>query len=147
MKKKTGKSKRRSDCPISFALDIFGDKWSLLIVRDIIFRGKTSYGEFLESEEHIATNILANRLALLENAEIIEKTAHTKDKRKDIYTLTRKGIDLLPMLLEVSLWSAKYDPQTGAPKKFVSQLKKDKKRLIEQIRVGIKKNKFLFKQE
>ena len=137
MKKRTEKSKRRSNCPISFALDIFGDKWSLLIVRDIVFRGKTSYGEFLESQEHIATNILANRLARLENAGIIKKIANTKDKRKDIYMLTQKSIDLLPVLLEISIWSAKYDPKTGAPREFISQARKDRTHLINKIKTNL----------
>lgn len=146
MKQRVSKSKRRSDCPISFALDIFGDKWSLLIVRDIVFRGKASYGAFLKAEEHIATNILADRLALLESAGIIEKTANTTDKRKDIYALTRKGIDLLPVLLEISIWSAKYDPKTGAPREFISQARKDRECLIKQIKHDIKRNKFLFQE-
>jgi len=135
--------KRRSDCPLSFALDIFGDKWSLLIVRDIMFRGKTSYGEFLKSEEHIATNILADRLALLESAGIIEKTSDTKDKRKDIYTLAQKGIDLLPSLIEITLWSAKYDPKTATPKEFLARARKDKTALIKEIKANLKRNKFL----
>jgi len=147
MKKDRGKSKRRSDCPLSFALDIFGDKWTLLIVRDIMFRGKTSYGEFIESEEHIATNILADRLALLESAEIIEKTADTKDKRKDIYTLTQKGIDLLPALIEITLWSAKYDSKTATPKEFVTQAKNNREELIKQIKDGHKQGKFLREQK
>jgi len=147
MKKNQRKSKRRSDCPLSFALDIFGDKWTLLIVRDIMFRGKRSYGEFLESEEHIATNILADRLTLLESTGIVDKNANAKDKRKDIYTLTKKGIDLLPSLIEITLWSAKYDPKTATPKEFVDQAKKDKEQLIKQIRDGLKQNKFLREQK
>lgn len=146
MKKGVGKPKRRSDCPISFALDIFGDKWSLLIVRDIVFRGKTTYGDFFKSKEHIATNILADRLALLVRAGIIRKTASTKDKRKDIYSLTQKGIDLFPVLLEVSIWSAKYDPRTGAPRAFISKARKDRKYLIKQIKNDIKHNKFLLQE-
>jgi len=139
--------KRRSDCPLSFALDIFGDKWSLLIVRDIMFRGKTSYGEFLESEEHIATNILADRLTLLESAGIIEKTTDTKDKRKDIYTLAQKGIDLLPALIEITLWSAKYDPKTATPKEFLVRAKNNREKLIKQIKDGLKQGKFLREQK
>ena len=146
MKKRAGKPKRRSDCPISFALDIFGDKWSLLIVRDIVLLGKASYGNFLKSKEHIATNILANRLALLESAGIIKKTLNTKDKRKDIYALTRKGIDLLPVLLEISIWSAKYDPKTGASRKFISQARKDRGCLIKQIKNNIRRGRFLFQE-
>jgi DNA-binding HxlR family transcriptional regulator len=146
MKTRAGKPKRRSDCPISCALDIVGDKWSLLIVRDIVLRGKASYGKFLKSAEHIATNILANRLALLEGAGIVKKTLNEEDKRKDIYALTTKGIDLLPMLLEMSIWSAKYDPKTGASREFISQARKDRERLIKQIKSDIKRGKFQFQE-
>ena len=136
--------KRRSDCPISFALDIFGDKWSLLIIRDLVFRGKVHYGDFLESDEHIATNILADRLQTLERFGIITKAKDTKVKNKIIYSLTKKGIDLLPMLIEMILWSAKYDPKTAAPKEFVAQARKDKKRLIQDIIKNIKRGDFIY---
>ncbi len=124
---------RRSDCPISFALDRFGDKWSLLIIRDLLFKEKSSYGEFLASEEKIATNILSDRLQTLQQAEIIKKIANKQDKRKDIYRLTKKGIDLLPILIEIILWSAKYDPQSAASKDFVSKTREDKNKLIQDI--------------
>src|SRR5258708_11401605 len=124
---------RRSDCPISCALDRFGDKWSLLIIRDLLFKEKSSYGEFLASEEKIATNILSDRLQTLQQAEIIKKIANKQDKRKDIYRLTKKGIDLLPILIEIILWSAKYDPQSAASKDFVSKTREDKNKLIQDI--------------
>ncbi len=129
--------KRRSDCPISFALDIFGDKWSLLVLRDLMFKGKSSYGEFLKSEEGMATNILADRLRVLEYAGIIRKTASKQDKRKDIYKLTAKGIDLLPVLVEIVLWSAKYDPETAAPKEFIANAHDDKEKLLRKIRKNL----------
>src|SRR5689334_10657304 len=103
------KQQRRSNCPISFILEILGDTWSLLIVRDIVYFGKRTYGEFLESEERIATNILANRLANLEQNGILVKKPHPEDKRKEIYSLTEKGLDLIPLLLEMANWSAKHD--------------------------------------
>ncbi len=139
--------KRRSDCPTSFALDIFGDKWTLLIVRDILFRGKKTYGDFLNSEEGIATNILADRLELLEQANIIQKTADKLDSRKNIYSLTQKGEDLLPLFLEITLWSAKYDPKTGAPKEFVQWLKKDKKGFIKYIKECLRKGETLVNEK
>lgn len=138
---------RRSNCPVAFALDIFGDKWSLLIVRDIMFSGKKSYGEFLSSDEHIATNILAQRLAWLECAQIINKTVDPQDKRKDIYSLTPKGLDFLPVMLEIVQWSAKYDPDTGAPKEFVAQLTEEKEQVARRLREGIEKGKFAFKKD
>src|SRR5260370_21300313 len=100
------KQEKRSDCPISFALETFGDRWSLLIVRDIVYFGKKTYGEFLESEEWIATNILASRLVQLEEKGILVKMPHELDKRKEVYMLTEKGLDLIPILVELADWSA-----------------------------------------
>jgi len=138
---------RRSDCPIGFALDVFGDRWTLLIVRDLMFFGKVSYGDFLSSEEGIATNILADRLETLERAGIVKKARDTTNKTKFIYSLTAKGIDLLPALIEVILWSAKYDSHTAAPKEFVAQAKNNRKELTKQIRTAVKQKKVLFEPE
>ena len=138
---------RRSDCPIGFALDVFGDRWTLLIVRDLMFFGKVSYGDFLSSEEGIATNILADRLETLERAGIVKKARDTTNKTKFIYSLTAKGIDLLPALIEVILWSAKYDSHTAAPKGFVAQAKNNRKELTKQIRTAVKQKKVLFEPE
>lgn len=138
------KTARRSDCPINFALETFGDTWSLLIIRDLMFFGKTYYGDFFKSDEKIATNILADRLSRLEQVGIIRKIPNTKDKRQDAYRLSEKGIDLLPMLLEIIVWSAKYDSKTAAPKDFVAQAKNHREQLIKQIRTGLKQGKILF---
>jgi len=126
--------KRRSDCPISYALDLFGDKWSLLVMRDILFRQKTHYREFLGSEEGIATNILADRLSRLESAGLIRKTDDDPRSGKQAYVATAKGHDLVPVLLEMMLWSAKYDPHTGAPPVLIAELKKDRARVARGIR-------------
>lgn len=125
--------KRRSDCPISFALEIFGDRWTFLIVRDLMFKGKHFYGEFLLSEEGIATNILSDRLTSLENNGIIGKSSDPSHKQKIMYSLTQKGIDLVPVLVEMIMWSAKYDKQSAVDKQFVKIVKKDKVGLIEEI--------------
>src|ERR1043166_966617 len=98
----------RSQCPISTALDIFGDKWTLLVIRDLLFNEKKTYGEFLNSEEKIATNVLADRLALLEMSRIITRHKHPDNKLKIVYRLTQKGIDLIPVLVEIIAWSEKY---------------------------------------
>lgn len=98
----------RSDCPVSFALDFFGDKWTLLIIRDLVFEGKKFYKDFLNSKEGIATNILSNRLKKLQQAGIIESAVYEPLKTKKVYSLTQKGKDLVPVLLEMMLWSAKY---------------------------------------
>jgi DNA-binding HxlR family transcriptional regulator len=131
--KKTG---RRSDCPICFALEAFGDAWSLLIVRDIVFWGKKTYGDFLKSKEGIATNILAARLAFLEQKGILHKTPHPTDKRKDVYVLTEKGLDLVPVLLELVAWGAKHDPKADALKKkeFVAEIHNHREETIDKIR-------------
>ncbi|SRR6266487_2463058 len=130
MKKKI---KRRSDCPISFALENFGDKWSLLIIRDLMFKNKRTYGEFLNSEEKIATNILADRLSMLECAGLIKSKIDKEKKSKYNYELTDKGIDLVPVLLEIVLWSATHDKQTAAPKEFVNRVRNDKESFIKEI--------------
>ena len=127
------KHKRKSDCPINFALELFGDKWTFLIVRDLMFKGKHYYGEFLQMEENIATNILADRLVLLEESGIVSRTIDEAHNSKKIYKLTKKGIDLLPVLTEVILWSAKYDKQSAVDAKFVREAKKDKASLLLKI--------------
>lgn len=130
--------KRKSDCPINFALEIFGDKWTFLIVRDLMFKGKHYYGEFLQMEEKIATNILADRLVLLEETGIVTRTIDDAHNSKKIYKLTQKGIDLLPLLTETILWSAKYDKMSAVDKKFVSQVKKDREGLFAKITESLK---------
>lgn len=95
----------RSDCPLNFGLEIFGDKWTLLIIRDLLFFGKRHYNEFLSSEEGISTNILADRLNMLEEEKIIRKEQDATHKQKMAYSLTPKGADLLPVLVEIGKWS------------------------------------------
>jgi DNA-binding HxlR family transcriptional regulator len=116
---------RKSDCPIHFALEIFGDAWTLLIIRDLMFKGRISYTDFLRAEEGIATNVLADRLVRLEQDGIIEKEVGSGRGTGSRYWLTPKGIDLLPVLLEIVGWSAKYDPKTAADPTFVRRLRSD----------------------
>ncbi len=130
------KINKRSECPISSALDIFGDKWSLLIIRDLAFTPKCTYNEFLSSDEKIATNILADRLKLLEQAGIINKTDHPKSKAKVKYHLTERGIDLVPILIEMILWSDKYLVISTQAKAFAKELRKNKSVIL----AGIFKN-------
>ena len=91
---------------MNFAVETLGDKWSLVILRDIIFHGKCTYGEFLRSDEKIATNILASRLDYLEKERLISKSEHETDRRKDVYRITERGIELVPVLIEMTAWSA-----------------------------------------
>ena len=135
------KKNRRSLCPINFALEMFGDTWSLLIVRDIIRFHKSTYGEFLDSEEKISSNILADRLARLAEVGIIKKIPDKNDRRKDRYVLTQKGIDLYPLLMEIMLWSAKYDSKTTVSKDFIARAKKDREGLIKEKQEGVIKFK------
>ncbi|MDI5899507.1 winged helix-turn-helix transcriptional regulator [Flavobacterium yafengii] len=132
------KNKIRSECPISCVLDIFGDKWSLLIIRDMIFFNKNTYGDFLKSEEKIATNILASRLQGLEENGIIKKLDHPDSKAKVLYILTQKGIDLLPVLLEIHFWADKYFSLPTEIKAKIKEAKKDKSEFIKSMTKDLK---------
>ena len=124
---------KRSNCPILFALDIFGDKWSLLIMRDILIRGRRHYKDFLYAGEGISTNILADRLQQLERQGLIAKRRDEDNKRQFIYTPTQKGLELVPMLMEIIEWSAKYDPDTDAPQWYIERLKTNRESVIQEI--------------
>ncbi|MCG8017713.1 MAG: helix-turn-helix transcriptional regulator [Candidatus Thiodiazotropha sp. 'RUGA'] len=124
---------RRSDCPISNALDFVGDKWSLLILRDLIFFNKHSYLEFLNSPEKMATNILSSRLEKLEKDGLIAKRVDPNDRRKKVYELTPAGKDMLPIMLEMIVWSSKYDPNIDTPKKLIKRAKNDRENLIREL--------------
>ena len=123
--------KRRSGCPLNASVEMLGDRWSLLILRDMMLRGFSSYKQFLSSYEGIATNILADRLRRLEEYGIVETRADVQDGRKVIYVLTRKGVDLAPVMAEMVLWAAAHEP-TGN-QALVRALKKDKQGLVDQI--------------
>jgi DNA-binding HxlR family transcriptional regulator len=130
----------RSHCPINFIVEVIGDKWTLLIVRDIAFWGKLTFGEFSASKEGIASNILALRLERLLNEGVLAKTEHPTDRRKDIYSLTEKGLDLIPLLLEMVSWSEKYDVGSEARKQkaFVSRIRNDREILLKEVRKTVK---------
>jgi DNA-binding HxlR family transcriptional regulator len=128
------KSKKRSECPISCSLDVWGDKWSLLIIRDLMFNNKCTYGDFLKSPEGIATNILASRLQSLEENGIIEKSDHPDSKAKILYKLTEKGIDLLPIFVEIYMWAEKYFTVSEEIRAVIKEAKKDKELYIESIK-------------
>lgn len=128
----------RSDCPISSALDYVGDRWSLLVIRDIAFTGKQSYSALLDSAEGIATNILSSRLNSLEQNGIIEKQADPNDGRKKVYSLTEAGKDLLPILIEMIVWSAKHHPEgLDIPSGLVQMAEKDRATLLGNLRERI----------
>jgi DNA-binding HxlR family transcriptional regulator len=130
--KKKASPKWRSGCPLNASVEILGDRWSLLIIRDMMLRGFRSYKEFLESYEGIATNILADRLRELIAHGIITTERDPSDGRKMIYSLTAKGIDLAPVLTEMVLWAAAHEDT--ANQALVRQIQKDKRQFISAIR-------------
>jgi DNA-binding HxlR family transcriptional regulator len=129
---------RRSGCPISISLELFGDRWSLLVVRDLMFKGLCTFGEFAAGEG-IATNVLADRLARLEGAGIIARQRDPADGRKVRYRLTRKGMELAPVLVELVLWAARHEA-TDAPPELVGRMAADRAGFIaglwEQLQDG-----------
>jgi len=135
-----------SHCPVHFGLESIGDRWSLLIVRDIVFFGKKTYGEFLKAGEGIATNVLASRLEFLESIDVLKKTPHKGDRRKDIYSLTEKGLDLIPIMFEIVRWSATHDPKSEALQQpaFVKRLKRNPGKLIRETRELVRSGGSLF---
>lgn len=129
---------RRSNCPISNVLDHVGDKWSLLILRDLIFFNKNSYSDLKNSDENMATNILSSRLERMEENGLISKQADANDKRKKVYTLTQAGRDMLPILLEMIVWSSKYDAGSDIPAIIIERMENDREQLINDLNANIK---------
>lgn len=144
--KTTSKEDIRSHCAVNYGVEIFGDRWSLLIIRDIVFVGKKTYGQFLKSEEGIATNVLAARLAFLEEQGILSKAPSPDDRRKDFYTLTEKGLDLIPMVLNIVLWSAKHDAKSYVrrSKEFLARLSQNPMQVSEEVKALVRKGECIF---
>jgi DNA-binding HxlR family transcriptional regulator len=126
------RTKPRSRCPLNVSVEILGDRWSLLIIRDMMLRGFRSYTQFLDSYEGIATNILAHRLKQLEGYGIIARQQDPLDGRKHIYTLTEKGMDLAPVLTEMVLWTAAHEQHQNP--ELIRQIKKDKQKFLAGVR-------------
>lgn len=124
--------KPRSGCPLSYTLDFMGDKWSLLIIRDMALNNKSTYGEFLNADEQIATNILADRLSMLETYGFVTKRVAADKKSKFVYRLTEKGISLVPVIIEIGLWGSIYNPP-GLNAQLLSALQQDKEGTIQRI--------------
>jgi DNA-binding HxlR family transcriptional regulator len=125
----------RSACPISLALEIFGDAWSLLVVRDLMFKGRKTFRELLDAGEGIATNVLAERLDRLEANGILERGRDPEDARRQLYRLTPKGMDLAPVLVEMVLWSA-HHLDTDAPPRTVAAMRADREGFLEEVRAA-----------
>src|ERR1700741_421347 len=124
----------RSHCPISYALDFVGDRWTLLVLRDLILGRKRYFREFLESSEKIATNILASRLKQLEAAGVVPRATDPEHARRVVYTPTGKALDLLPAMVELVRWGAKYDPKSDAPAQVLKGITKDRDGFVAQVR-------------
>ena len=135
---------RKSFCPINFSLETFGDPWSLLIVRDIVYFGKHTYKEFLASEERITTSVLADRLESLQNHGILKKVRNTTDKRKEIYTLTDKGLDLIPVLLEMANWGVRFNPEGTPPVDWIARVIDDRESMVKLVRDTVRKGGAVF---
>lgn len=125
--------KRRSGCPVSISLEIFGDRWSLLIIRDLMVRGFRTFKEFESAGEGIATNILADRLRRLEAAGILAEERQTGDKRRVDYRLTKKGIDLAPVLLELLIWGSRHE-EASAPCAIIEKMAANRERVLAEVR-------------
>ena len=120
----------RSTCPINFGLEIFGDPWTLLIVRDMVFNDKRTYSDFLKSAEGIATNVLADRLVRLETVGLIQKTTQTDGK--PAYRLTERGIELVPVLVELIIWGADNGKADQGLADWVAHIEADKPAAIAE---------------
>ncbi|MGC1652886.1 MAG: helix-turn-helix domain-containing protein [Candidatus Sulfotelmatobacter sp.] len=131
VRKKAG-PKRRSECPLNASVEMLGDRWSLLIIRDMMLQGARTYKTLLECYEGIATNILADRLQKLTAYGIVITKPDPSDGRRLIYSLTRKGIDLAPVLTEMVLWAAAHE-DTGN-QALVRQMRADKEKFLAGVR-------------
>ncbi|NDL66068.1 transcriptional regulator [Enterobacteriales bacterium SAP-6] len=144
--KTTTKEDFRSHCAVNYGVEIFGDRWSLLIIRDIVFAGKKTYGAFLKSEEGIATNVLASRLAFLEMRGILSRAPSPDDGRKDFYTLTEKGLDLIPIVLSIVLWSARHDAKSyvRGQKEFIARISQHPVQVSEEVKALVRNGGCIF---
>lgn len=127
------KVKRRSGCPVSISLEMLGDRWSLLIIRDLMVRGYRTFKDFQGSSERIATNILADRLRKLEAGGIVSAQKEKTDGRRINYRLTEKGIDLAPVLLDLLVWAARHE-ETGAPCAVIDNMEKNREQILAEAR-------------
>ncbi|TGK14065.1 transcriptional regulator [Leptospira fletcheri] len=134
------KKSGRSSCPIGLSLDILGDRWTLLILRDILLRGMTRYKDFLEAGEGIATNLLAQRLLWLEEQGLITKTDDPANGKQFIYAPTPKSLDLLPVLWDLSRWGLKHLPDAKS-NPLADRMLKNEAKFQEKIRAKFTQHK------
>jgi DNA-binding HxlR family transcriptional regulator len=132
---------------VNFALEAVGDPWSLVIVRDVVFHGKHTFCEFLASEERITTSVLADRLAALVRTGILAKQRSTADRRRESYTLTDKGLALIPILVELANWGLRYDPEVVANPLWVDKIRADREGLYRLIHDTVSAGGAVFRGE
>lgn len=134
------KIQKRSNCPVSYCLDFIGDKWVLIIIRDILFHKKHSYKSFLESTEGMATNVLGDRLKMLTEKGFINSEVDPSKKSMKIYSITQKGKDLLPIILEMMVWSSKhgsFGDDSDRLNKFAKRIEDDRNEILELMYNGL----------
>ncbi|WP_337659820.1 winged helix-turn-helix transcriptional regulator [Anderseniella sp. Alg231-50] len=130
---------RRSDCPISFALEIFGDRWTLIVLRDLMLKSRQRYRELLEGDEGIATNVLAERLKRLEHRKLVTKKRDPTDARQFIYLPTELAVSLVPMLVEMTVWGLRTS-DNGIGAEYLEKFETDRDRLITELQAKIRKD-------
>jgi DNA-binding HxlR family transcriptional regulator len=138
------RARGKSHCPINFGLEAFGDPWSLLLVRDIVYFGKHTFNEFLASDEGIAPSVLSARLDQLVSSSILQKGRDPSDGRRVAYHLTERGLALIPVLFEIANWSVDADPDTAAPADWVGLVRADKQKMIDQTVEAVRAGRCVF---
>ncbi|MEO1016515.1 MAG: helix-turn-helix domain-containing protein [Pseudomonadota bacterium] len=128
----------RSGCPISYALEIFGDRWTLIVLRDTLLRSKRRFRELLACEEGIATNVLADRLKRLEQRGLLVKERDPADARQQLYRPTELAVSLMPMLVEMTVWGAQTSPDTEFDPDFLRRFKTDRAQLITDLQERVR---------
>ncbi|WP_026629738.1 winged helix-turn-helix transcriptional regulator [Dyadobacter alkalitolerans] len=136
-------TERRSSCPINYSVEIFGDKWMLLILRDIMFNGKNSFLEFRASAEKISSAVLTEKLNLLLEEGIVSKVTSPKNASKFLYLITDKGIELVPIMVEFLAWGSRHNPN-GGPKPLLDRIKQSKKQAIAELQEKLRSERLLY---
>jgi DNA-binding HxlR family transcriptional regulator len=135
---------RRSECPINFAFELIGDPWTMLIVRDIVYFGKRSFSEFLNSDERIARTMLSQRLDQLRDHGLLEARPHPEDGRSTIFSLTERGRDLIPLLLAAADWGFTHAPSTDAPAWWIELVRQRHDEMVALIKKTVAEGGSIF---
>lgn len=131
---------KRSTCPISFALEIFGDRWTLLVLRDLLLKSRRRYRELLACEEGIATNVLADRLKRLEQRGLIRKEQDQQDARQYVYKPTQLAVSVVPMLIEMTVWGARNSKTTVVDRDMLRRFETDREQLIADLQEQVRRD-------